>query len=191
MPITTHATQPVPHLRPDRSCRSSSSAARRAIFWPRLSRDEAWALISPEAWSRRHAESIRHLEFVEADATFFDTAERFDCIVINNVLEYVDDIQSLLRNCRRLLKPRGRLLISTLNPMWTPAAADRRAASPVHARHPPQLRHRPGCGQSPGLERLRGRQVDAPDAPPQEDPPADLAGQPGGGADARASGDCA
>ncbi len=60
------------------------------------------------------------LEFVEADATFFDTPERFDCILINNLLEYVEDIQSLLRNCRRLLKPRGRLLISTLNPMWTP-----------------------------------------------------------------------
>ena len=60
------------------------------------------------------------LEFVRADATFFDTSERFDCILINNVLEYVEDIQSLLHNCRRLLKPRGRLLISTLNPMWTP-----------------------------------------------------------------------
>jgi SAM-dependent methyltransferase len=60
------------------------------------------------------------MDFVEADATFFDTPERFDCILINNLLEYVEDIQSLLRNCRRLLKPRGRLLISTLNPMWTP-----------------------------------------------------------------------
>ncbi|MFI5459579.1 MAG: glycosyltransferase [Isosphaerales bacterium] len=60
------------------------------------------------------------LEFVEADATFYDTPERFDCILINNLLEYLEDIQTLLRNCRRLLKPRGRLLISTLNPMWTP-----------------------------------------------------------------------
>jgi len=60
------------------------------------------------------------MEFVEADATFFETPERFDCILINNLLEYVEDIQNLLRNCRRLLKPRGRLLISTLNPMWTP-----------------------------------------------------------------------
>lgn len=60
------------------------------------------------------------LEFVEADATFFDTPERFDCILINNLLEYIDDIQGLLRNCRRLLKPRGRLLITTLNPLWSP-----------------------------------------------------------------------
>jgi SAM-dependent methyltransferase len=61
-----------------------------------------------------------HLEFIEADATFFDTEERFDRILINNVLEYAEDIQSLLRNCRRLLERRGRLLISSMNPMWTP-----------------------------------------------------------------------
>jgi SAM-dependent methyltransferase len=59
-------------------------------------------------------------EFVQADATFFDTEERFDYILINNVLEYSEDIQGLLQNCRRLLKPRGRVLISTLNPLWTP-----------------------------------------------------------------------
>jgi SAM-dependent methyltransferase len=61
--------------------------------------------------SRRMVEKARGkypaFEFVEADPTFFDTSERFDCILINNVLEYVDDIQSLLRNTRRLLKPRG------------------------------------------------------------------------------------
>jgi SAM-dependent methyltransferase len=61
-----------------------------------------------------------HLEFLEGDGVFFDTDERFDCIVVNNCLEYVEDIQGLFRNCRRLLKPRGRILVSTLNPVWTP-----------------------------------------------------------------------
>ena len=74
--------------------------------------------------SRRMVEKVRRkypdLEFVDADAVFFDTPEQFDCILVNNLLEYVEDIQSLLRNCRRLLKPRGRVLISTLNPLWTP-----------------------------------------------------------------------
>jgi SAM-dependent methyltransferase len=74
--------------------------------------------------SERMVEKARRkypsLEFVKGDATFFDTPERFDCILINNLLEYVEDIQSLLDNCRRLLKPRGRLLISTFNPLWTP-----------------------------------------------------------------------
>jgi hypothetical protein len=35
-------------------------------------------------------------------------------------LDYIEDIQGLFQNCRRLLTPRGRILISTLNPLWTP-----------------------------------------------------------------------
>jgi SAM-dependent methyltransferase len=61
-----------------------------------------------------------HLKFLEADAVFFDTDERFDYILVNNLLEYVENIQGLFRTCRRLLKPRGRLLISSLNPLWSP-----------------------------------------------------------------------
>jgi ubiquinone/menaquinone biosynthesis C-methylase UbiE len=61
-----------------------------------------------------------HLTFLETDAIFFETDERFDTIIVNNLLEYVEDIQGLFRTCRRLLKPRGRLLISSLNPLWSP-----------------------------------------------------------------------
>jgi SAM-dependent methyltransferase len=60
------------------------------------------------------------LEFLESDAVFFDTDTRFDCIILNNLLEYIEDIQGLFQNCRRLLTPRGRILISTLNPLWSP-----------------------------------------------------------------------
>jgi len=60
------------------------------------------------------------LTFLRADGTTFDTGERFDVIVLNNVLEYLDDIQGLFRNLRRLLARRGRLLVSTLNPLWSP-----------------------------------------------------------------------
>ena len=45
-----------------------------------------------------------HLEFLEADAVFFDTDVRFDRIIVNNLLEYVEDIQGLFQNCRRLLR---------------------------------------------------------------------------------------
>jgi len=65
-------------------------------------------------------EKYPHLEFLEADAVFFDTPARFDRIIINNLLEYIEDIQGLFQNCRRLLTPRGRILITTLNPLWTP-----------------------------------------------------------------------
>jgi SAM-dependent methyltransferase len=74
--------------------------------------------------SERMVEKARRkypaFEFVKADAAFFDTSERFDCILINNALEYSEDIQRLFANCSRLLKPRGRVLISTLNPLWSP-----------------------------------------------------------------------
>jgi SAM-dependent methyltransferase len=60
------------------------------------------------------------LTFLEADAIFLESDEKLDYIIINNLLEYVEDIQGLFRTCRRLLKPRGRLLISNLNPLWSP-----------------------------------------------------------------------
>ncbi len=64
-------------------------------------------------------------------------------------------------------------------------AADRRAAGPVHPRHPAQFRHRAGCGQPAGPERLRGREADATDDPAQEGPFGRPAGQPACVADAR------
>jgi SAM-dependent methyltransferase len=74
--------------------------------------------LSPRMVAKARAK-YPELEFLEADAVFFDTETRFDCIVINNLLEYIEDIQGLFQNCRRLLTPRGRILISTLNPLWT------------------------------------------------------------------------
>jgi len=77
-----------------------------------------------------------HLTFLAADAIFFNTEERFDSIIVNNLLEYVEDIQGLFRTCRRLLKPYGRLLISSLNPLWSPivrAGARWGLGTPEHA----------------------------------------------------------
>jgi SAM-dependent methyltransferase len=71
---------------------------------------------------RMIAEAVRkhpHLTFVEADAVFFDSDLRFDYIIVNRLLEYLADIQGLFQTCSRLLKPRGRLLVSTLNPLWS------------------------------------------------------------------------
>ena len=125
------------------------------------------------------------LEFIEADATFFDTEERFDRILINNVLEYVEDIQSLLRNCRRLLKPRGRVLISSVNPMWTPLLrmGERRRLCT------PDTRRNFVTGQDAanllGLNGFEIVKLTRRMLLPEEDPRADVAGQPGGGAHAR------
>ncbi|HEV3255820.1 MAG TPA: bifunctional class I SAM-dependent methyltransferase/glycosyltransferase family 2 protein [Gemmataceae bacterium] len=97
-----------------------------------------------------------HLEFVEGDAVSFDTEERFDCILLNNFLEYVEDIQGLFRNCRRLLKSRGRVLITTLNPLWTPLL---RLAARLGLRTPdPSLNYITGA-DTVNLLRLNGFEV--------------------------------
>jgi len=75
--------------------------------------------LSPRMVARARAK-YPQLEFLEGDGVFFDTETRFDCILLNNLLEYLEDIQGLFQNCRRLLTPRGRILISTLNPLWNP-----------------------------------------------------------------------
>ena len=160
--IAPSAPCSAPTYRRDRGPRAGLRDGRPAGRRP--AEVAAWASTSRRAWSRRHAANIPHLEFLEADAIFFDTDERFDRILINNLLEYVEDIQGLLRNCRRLLKPRGRAPDQHPQPAVDPAVAGRRAARSVHSRHPTQLRHRPGRGQSAGPERLRGREADAPDA---------------------------
>jgi SAM-dependent methyltransferase len=59
------------------------------------------------------------LSFRVSDALHYDTEERFDYIVADNLLEYIRDVPSLFRSCRRLLKPRGRLLLTSANPLWS------------------------------------------------------------------------
>lgn len=73
--------------------------------------------LSPHMVARAR-QKYPQIEFLAADGVFFDTDTRFDCIVLNNVLEYVEDIQRLFDTCRRLLTPRGRLFLSAWNPRW-------------------------------------------------------------------------
>lgn len=55
-----------------------------------------------------------------AEALAAEAAERFDAITCMEMLEHVPDPVSVLHACARLLKPGGRLFLSTLN--RTPAA---------------------------------------------------------------------
>ena len=145
--------------------------------------------------SRRMVEKARRkypaLEFVEADATFFDTAGAIRLHPDQQPPRVRRGYPEPAPQLPPVAQAAGASADQHAEPDVDPLAADRRAAPPVHSRHPAQLRHRPGCGQSPGLERFRGREADAPDAPSQEDPRPDLAGQLGGGAIRRWSGDSA
>jgi len=52
------------------------------------------------------------------DAPFGD--DEFDTVVAGEVIEHVEEPLKFLRNCRRLLKPGGRLVLSTINPFFPP-----------------------------------------------------------------------
>jgi SAM-dependent methyltransferase/glycosyltransferase involved in cell wall biosynthesis len=47
-------------------------------------------------------------------------AEPFDLIILFDVIAYVDDIEQLFYNVRRVLKPNGQLVVSLWNWMWQP-----------------------------------------------------------------------
>jgi len=77
--------------------------------------------------------SYPHLQFEVADALTYEPSERYDYVVLHNLIDYIQDIQSLLTACRRMLTHRGILVITTINPLWEPVL---RAASEIGIRRP-------------------------------------------------------
>ncbi|HEY0235643.1 MAG TPA: bifunctional 2-polyprenyl-6-hydroxyphenol methylase/3-demethylubiquinol 3-O-methyltransferase UbiG [Afipia sp.] len=47
-----------------------------------------------------------------------DPRERFDIVLAMEVVEHVNDVGAFLDRCARVLKPRGLMLVSTLNRTW-------------------------------------------------------------------------
>lgn len=48
----------------------------------------------------------------------FDLGDRFDIVVVGNLIEHLTNFEGFLRNAITHLKPQGRLLISTANPFY-------------------------------------------------------------------------
>lgn len=74
------------------------------------------------AHARAH---YRHdaVDFQVGDIYRFDTATRYDLIVSFETIEHVDDHHAALRNLARLLRPGGRLIVSSPNrPITSPHA---------------------------------------------------------------------
>ncbi|MDD5629330.1 MAG: glycosyltransferase, partial [Elusimicrobia bacterium] len=63
----------------------------------------------------------------------FSGPERYDYALISNTLEYINDIDSLLVQAHDLLNEGGRVVITTVNPLWRPVL---RLASLLHLRTP-------------------------------------------------------
>lgn len=66
-----------------------------------------------EQFRRNHPQC--RAEVVEAYFEHFETAERFDVIVMGFILEHVDDPGLLLARFRRFLKPGGRMFVAVPN----------------------------------------------------------------------------
>jgi ubiquinone/menaquinone biosynthesis C-methylase UbiE len=59
-----------------------------------------------------------HLKFIQADAADFNTTEKFDYIILSDLLSSLWDIQSVLNNLRKFCQPGTKLVISTYNYIW-------------------------------------------------------------------------
>ncbi len=61
---------------------------------------------------RQAQSSYPNVRFEVADAETFDTDERFDAIVLNEILYYLQQPGIFLDRCARFLQPGGRLILS-------------------------------------------------------------------------------
>ena len=63
--------------------------------------------------------SARGYRAIVADVTRpIETEERFDVVVVGNLIEHLSNFEGLMSNIQRLLKPGGCALISTANPFF-------------------------------------------------------------------------
>jgi ubiquinone/menaquinone biosynthesis C-methylase UbiE len=74
---------------------------------------------SPEMVScaRKH---YPELEFQEMDASKLEFNEKFDVIILSNVLGYFDNIQDVMLSLKSVCKPETRLIITYYNQFWEP-----------------------------------------------------------------------
>jgi SAM-dependent methyltransferase len=56
--------------------------------------------------------------FIQANAEEFSSIEKFDVVILSDILNEVWDVQQLFENVRKLLNPNGRLLINVHSRLW-------------------------------------------------------------------------
>jgi len=72
------------------------------------------------ALARRQHASDKHLEFQVGDIEDLDLVEKFDYIILSDVLGQVTDVESLFLSLRPLSHPETRIIISYYNFLWEP-----------------------------------------------------------------------
>lgn len=61
-----------------------------------------------------------HLHFIKADVHGFFTDEKFDYIIVSDLITSLWDVQTFLHQLRKYTTPRTRIIISTYNYQWEP-----------------------------------------------------------------------
>jgi SAM-dependent methyltransferase len=65
---------------------------------------------------RRHP----HLRFVHADAHTLDLTDKFDVIILSDVVNDLWDVQTVLQQVAKLTTPRSRIIINSYSRLWEP-----------------------------------------------------------------------
>src|SRR5687767_5511904 len=76
---------------------------------------------SPEyiAWARqRHAGS--GIDFLEMDANNIVLQEKYDLIILSNLIGFVNDIQNVLEQVRKCCHPNTKIIVQYYNALWEP-----------------------------------------------------------------------
>jgi len=65
---------------------------------------------------RRHP----HLRFIHADAHVLDVTEKFDVIILSDLVNDLWDVETVLKNVSQLTTPRSRIIINCYSRLWEP-----------------------------------------------------------------------
>lgn len=61
-----------------------------------------------------------HLTFVQADAIEYSSSEKFDYIIVSDLLSSLWDVQCFFHNLHHLSSPRTKIIVSSYNYVWEP-----------------------------------------------------------------------
>jgi len=66
----------------------------------------------------RAKERYPDLEFIQADAHFIDINQKFDFLILSDLVNDLWDVQKVLQQVMKLLTPRSRIIINTYSRLW-------------------------------------------------------------------------
>ncbi len=93
------------------------------------------------------------LEFQVADAAGFSATEKFDYIILSDLVNDLPDVQAVLEKLQAVSHPRTRLVINFFNNLWRPIL---KSAEGMNAKAPTQLQNWLSFGDMKNLLHLAG-----------------------------------